>query len=108
MRINLSTPFADKVKAKALGARWDSVRKNWYIVDVADLPRSLRSRRIWATLQTSRESKRPTRDAALQSCYFHSLLKPRKENVCHGCRALHCTSQQMTCLTVESIRHRRP
>ena len=37
MRINLVTPFAEKDKAKALGARWDSVRKNWYIVDVADL-----------------------------------------------------------------------
>lgn len=37
MRINLVTPFADKDKAKALGARWDSTRKVWYIVDVADL-----------------------------------------------------------------------
>jgi len=37
MRINLVTPFAEKDQAKALGARWDSVRKNWYIVDVADL-----------------------------------------------------------------------
>ena len=37
MRINLVTPFADKDHAKALGARWDSVRKNWYILDVADL-----------------------------------------------------------------------
>jgi len=37
MRINLVTPFADKDKAKALGARWDASRKVWYIVDVADL-----------------------------------------------------------------------
>ena len=37
MRINLVTPFADKDKAKALGARWDAARKVWYIVDVADL-----------------------------------------------------------------------
>ena len=37
MRINLVTPFAEKDQAKALGARWDSVRKNWYIVDIADL-----------------------------------------------------------------------
>jgi hypothetical protein len=37
MRINLVTPFAEKDQVKALGARWDSVRKNWYIVDVADL-----------------------------------------------------------------------
>lgn len=37
MRINLVTPFADKDKAKALGARWDAARKVWYTVDVADL-----------------------------------------------------------------------
>lgn len=37
MRINLVTPFADKDRAKALGARWDATRKVWYIVDVADL-----------------------------------------------------------------------
>jgi hypothetical protein len=42
MRINLVTPFAEKDAAKALGARWDSTRKLWYIVDVADLTPFLR------------------------------------------------------------------
>ena len=37
MRINLVTPFAAKDEVKALGARWDAVRKTWYVVDVADL-----------------------------------------------------------------------
>ena len=37
MRINLVTPFAEKDDAKKLGAKWDSTRKCWYIVDVADL-----------------------------------------------------------------------
>lgn len=37
MRINLTTPFAEKDAAKALGARWDSARKIWYIVDPQDL-----------------------------------------------------------------------
>jgi hypothetical protein len=37
MRINLVTPFAEKDDAKKLGAKWDSQRKCWYIVDVADL-----------------------------------------------------------------------
>lgn len=37
MRINLVTPFAEKDAVKALGARWDSAKKVWYIVDVADL-----------------------------------------------------------------------
>jgi hypothetical protein len=42
MRINLVTPFAEKDAAKALGARWDSMKKLWYIVDVADLTPFLR------------------------------------------------------------------
>lgn len=42
MRINLLTPFAEKDAAKALGARWDSTKKLWYIVDVADLTPFLR------------------------------------------------------------------
>lgn len=37
MRINLVTSFAEKDAVKALGARWDAVKKRWYIVDVADL-----------------------------------------------------------------------
>lgn len=37
MRINLVTPFAEKDAVKALGARWDSAKKVWYITDVADL-----------------------------------------------------------------------
>ncbi len=36
MRINLVTPFAEKDADKALGARWDSAKKLWYIIDVAD------------------------------------------------------------------------
>ena len=42
MRINLVTPFAEKDAAKALGARWDSAKKVWYIVDVEDLTPFLR------------------------------------------------------------------
>ena len=42
MRINLVTPFAEKDAAKALGARWDSAKKQWYIVDVSDLTPFLR------------------------------------------------------------------
>lgn len=37
MRINLTTPFAEKEAAKALGARWDPSRRNWYIENVDDL-----------------------------------------------------------------------
>lgn len=35
MRINLKVPFAQKEAAKELGARWDPVRKVWYVVDPA-------------------------------------------------------------------------
>ena len=42
MRINLVTPFSEKDAAKALGARWDSAKKVWYIVDVEDLTPFLR------------------------------------------------------------------
>ncbi len=37
MRINLVTPFAEKDAVKALGARWDSAKRTWYITEVADL-----------------------------------------------------------------------
>lgn len=37
MRINLTTKFAEKEAVKALGARWDPIRRNWYIENVDDL-----------------------------------------------------------------------
>lgn len=37
MRINLTTPYAEKDQVKALGARWDAAKKLWYVQDVADL-----------------------------------------------------------------------
>lgn len=42
MRINLVAPFAEKDAVKALGARWDSTKKTWYIMDVEDLTPFLR------------------------------------------------------------------
>ena len=42
MRINLVTPFAERDAVKALGARWDSAMRTWYISDVADLTPFLR------------------------------------------------------------------
>ena len=37
MRINLNCPYSEKDEAKALGAKWDSEKKVWYVVDVKDL-----------------------------------------------------------------------
>jgi putative DNA primase/helicase len=33
----LKVPFNQKGKAKALGARWDGERKQWYVKNVEDL-----------------------------------------------------------------------
>lgn len=35
-KIYLDVPFAQKDQAKALGARWDAVRKKWYIPSGTD------------------------------------------------------------------------
>lgn len=37
MRVDLSVPFDERHKAKALGARWDVARRIWYIIDPDDL-----------------------------------------------------------------------
>lgn len=42
MRIDLNTPFAEKDKAKSLGARWDPAKRVWFIQDVEDLTPFLR------------------------------------------------------------------
>ena len=31
MRIDLEVPFSQKDEAKAMGARWDGIKKTWYI-----------------------------------------------------------------------------
>lgn len=36
MRIDLKVPYADKDQAKMLGAKWDSVAKTWYVIDVVN------------------------------------------------------------------------
>jgi hypothetical protein len=36
-RTNLKVPFADKDKAKALGAKWDPAQKSWYAPPGTDL-----------------------------------------------------------------------
>ena len=42
MRINLQVPFADKDKARGMGARWDAARKTWYVVDVENISQFMR------------------------------------------------------------------
>ena len=37
MRVNLIVPFEQKDEAKKLGARWDGITKQWYVIDAEDL-----------------------------------------------------------------------
>lgn len=37
MRTNLVVPFAEKDRAKKLGARWDAARKVWYVQGIENL-----------------------------------------------------------------------
>ncbi len=32
-RINLNANYHDRIEVKALGARWDAVKKTWYVDD---------------------------------------------------------------------------
>lgn len=59
MRINLVTPFAEKDAAKALGARWDSAKKTWYVTDVADLTQFQRWIPNMAAATKTADTQRP-------------------------------------------------
>ena len=93
MRINLATPFAEKDAAKALGARWDSDKRLWYITDVADLKPFLR----WipdlaaATESASAGSTMAARTApkaAPQRTRAGAITKPAVEVPHCGCKVL--------------------
>lgn len=86
MRINLVTPFAEKDAAKALGARWDSAKKIWYIMDVADLTPFLR----WIPnleAASADATDGPARPAPTQQPKGHTTQSTRAVPHC-GCKAL--------------------
>ncbi|MFM2134481.1 MAG: hypothetical protein RL156_1762 [Bacteroidota bacterium] len=37
MRVDLNVPYAEKESAKRLGARWDAIKKTWYVIDAVEL-----------------------------------------------------------------------
>jgi hypothetical protein len=94
MRINLTTPFAEKDAAKALGARWDSARKIWYVVNPLDLAPFMR----WIPdIDTARENASPNAEVAkskpsragAQSDAKPSVITGSAEAVAHcGCDVL--------------------
>ena len=93
MRINLTTPYAEKDQAKALGARWDKVHKVWYIVDVVDLTPFMRW--IPDPVAASRESEKSTASHPKQTIRPSSqaiaapvTTRPLKEISSCGCDVL--------------------
>lgn len=42
MRTDLKVPFSEKDEVKNLGARWDSIKKTWYIENGSSLPTRVR------------------------------------------------------------------
>lgn len=42
MRVNLIVPYSEKDEAKRLGARWDAIRKVWYVENVDNLEKFLK------------------------------------------------------------------
>ena len=92
MRINLVTPFAEKDAVKALGARWDSAKKIWYITDVADLTPFLR----WIPdLEAATEKSSGSMGQATVATAAATILRPEGvittstvEVACWDCRVL--------------------
>jgi hypothetical protein len=42
LRTDLKVPYAERLEAKRLGARWDRAKKTWFIVDKENLEPFLR------------------------------------------------------------------
>lgn len=64
--MDLKIPYAEKDTAKALGARWDSVRKTWFVppgVDINLFARWLPEIAKWNKLANSRGRAPRQRDA---------------------------------------------
>ena len=72
MRINLNVPFADKDKAKARGALWDSQSKTWYVKDFYNDPNNVRVFLEWAPERL----REPTKSVPLQHPAF-VVTQPR-------------------------------
>lgn len=59
MRVDLKVPFEERFKAKALGARWDVVKKIWYVID----PDNLEPFAQWISYEVSKFfEKKPKRN----------------------------------------------
>ena len=63
MRINLSVPFREKDEAKRLGAKWDGIKRTWYLVDINDLTPFLK----WIPSIPCKGKKKPAWQSVLES-----------------------------------------
>ena len=57
MRTDLNVPYMEKDQAKALGARWDGVKKTWFVVDCDDLEQFSRWFQYWQKAPTKVNKK---------------------------------------------------
>jgi hypothetical protein len=97
MRINLSTPFAEKEEVKALGAKWDASKKTWYIADVDDLTPFLRwipnAESFAASVGGSTQKPKASQKAVIQRSKASSITEPASYLPHCGCDVLlweHC------------------
>lgn len=75
MRIDLNVPYSQKERAKLYGAKWDSVKKTWYVID----PENMSPLKEWL--------KKP--EAHEQGPLFDEPLQVGRPDVIPDCRCAH-------------------
>jgi len=75
-RIYLKVPFLEKDEAKALGAKWDPVRKSWFSESAADLTRLLQRWQV-----AGEDAPSPTRPAQVDKVPTPCASSPAKRKM---------------------------
>ena len=90
MRVNLNTGFAEHKEAKALGAKWDSVRRVWFVIDPPDLTPFMRwipSEQLTQKSETQevKKARKPaiTKSAPVPHCGCNALPWDDCEHTAH-------------------------
>jgi hypothetical protein len=78
MRVNLKVPYAEKDKAKRLGAKWDMARKVWFVEDLDNLSPFLR----WMPEHLKRPVKTESK-AVKKSQEVKALDKNKPKKACN-------------------------
>jgi hypothetical protein len=72
-KIYLNVPFAQKDKAKALGARWDAVQKKWFVPADKDITLFAKWQTESGVVESPRSKTTPKKAAA--SVKTHAAVK---------------------------------